>query len=138
MVDSLLLYFEANNAGFAGVIVFMVMTQYLVLCIIKGSFSFGMQIPYLFSFHPMAEARTWMNSFLFNCALSVLGSTAISHLCAGCFPQYMRGTEIQAMLLSQVNYLKFFSVFFENKVFIYALLVHPILFRYGALWYPFS
>jgi len=35
----------------------------------------------------------------------------------------MRGTQIQAVLINQVNYLKFFSIFLENKVFIYALLV---------------
>jgi hypothetical protein len=123
MVDQLLLYFEANNASFVGVILFMIMTQYLALCILKGSFSFGVSIPYVFSFHPMGEGRTWMNSFLFNLSISVLGSMAISHLCAGCFPQYLRGTDIQAILINQVTYLKFFNIFFKNKVFIYAFLV---------------
>ncbi len=35
----------------------------------------------------------------------------------------MRGTIIQTVLMNQVNYLKFFNIFFKNKVFIYALLV---------------
>lgn len=68
-----------------------------------------------------------MNSFLFNLAISVLGSTAICHLCAGCFPQYLRNTDIQVILINQVNYLKFFNIFFKNKVFIYIILVKCII-----------
>lgn len=68
-----------------------------------------------------------MNSFLFNLAISVLGSTAICHLCASCFPEYLRGTEIQAILIHQVNYLKFFQAFFKNKVFVYMFLIWSVL-----------
>lgn len=100
----------------------MIMTQYLVFCILKGSFRFGVRIPFIFSFHPMKEAKTWMNSFLFNLSIVCLGSIAIVHLCSGCFEKYLRNTSISSIFIYQVTYLKFFKYFFQYKIFVYAII----------------
>ena len=123
VVDGMLIWLEGKNANFVGVIWFMVMTQYLVFCILKGSFRFGVRIPFLFSFHPMKEGKTWMNSFLFNLSIAALGSVAIVHLCSGCFEEYLRSTSISSIFMLQISHLRFFKYFFESKAFVYALLI---------------
>jgi LMBR1 domain-containing protein 1 len=42
-----------NAFGLFGTIAYGVFAFYLLLCVIKGNFKFGLRVPFLFEIHPM-------------------------------------------------------------------------------------
>jgi hypothetical protein len=68
-----------------------------------------------------------MNSFLFNVILMLIASVGVIQLCISSFPTYTRNTEIYMIIGLQLNYMKFYSAFYQNNVFSIALIVWAFL-----------
>lgn len=64
-----------------------------------------------------------MNSFLFNVILLSIASVGIIQLCINSFPTYTRNTEIYMIFGVQINYMRFYNIFYRYNVFPIALLV---------------
>ena len=60
----------------------------------------------------MKENETWINSFLFNIILMLIASVGVMELCISSFPTYTRNTEIYLIMGLQLNYMKFYRVFY--------------------------
>lgn len=102
-------------------IIFSVLCIYLLVCLMKGNFKFGVRILCCWSIYPMKKDGTYMNSFLFNISLILIGSCSITQFCADCLTDYVAFTDIDLVFNIQVKYLKFFKYFYENHVFPYIL-----------------
>jgi len=113
-----------------GVIAFSFYSFWLLLCVIKGNFRFGLRFGCCRVF-PMEYQNTLMNSFLANTWLILLSSVVVVQFCALSFPVYARNTQIDLLFGTQIQYLKFFKPFFYHNVFVYALLVFMVI---GAGW----
>lgn len=64
-----------------------------------------------------------MNSFLFNVILMLIASAGVIQLCISSFPTYTRNTEIYMIIGLQLNYMKFYSAFYQNNVFHIAFVI---------------
>ena len=84
----------------------------MIWCVQKGTVKFGIRIPFCCQFHPMKENETWINSFLFNIILMLIASVGVMELCISSFPTYTRNTEIYLIMGLQLNYMKFYRVFY--------------------------
>lgn len=71
----------------------------------------------------MREGETWLNSFLFNVILMLIASVGAIELCISSFPTYTRHTEIYSIIILQLNYMRFYSIFYQNHVFPIALII---------------
>jgi hypothetical protein len=68
-----------------------------------------------------------MNSFLFNVIVMLIASVGVIQLCISSFPTYTRNTEIYMIIALQLNYMKFYSAFYQNNVFPIALIIWTFL-----------
>eukprot|EP00003_Mantamonas_plastica_P023177 TRINITY_DN410_c0_g1_i2.p1 TRINITY_DN410_c0_g1~~TRINITY_DN410_c0_g1_i2.p1 ORF type:complete len:484 (-),score=140.39 TRINITY_DN410_c0_g1_i2:44-1495(-) len=89
---------------------------YLLLCVIKGNFKFGMRF-FCFAIHPMKINGTMMNSFLFNTGMVLLCSISVTQFCTTAFDIYARFTAADLIFTSQVKYLRFLRYFWQFYVF---------------------
>ena len=67
----------------------------------------------------MKKDKTYMNSFIFNVSLILLGSCAITQFCADCLYDYVSFTDIDSLFNVMIKHLKFFSIFYELHIFQY-------------------
>lgn len=109
-----------------GVLSVAIFSFYLLICAVKGCFKFGMRFLF-FQVHPMKYNKTYMSSFLFNIALVLLCALPVVQFSVSAFQDYARNTTISQVVNVQLEYLKFFGWFWQNKVFEYALLVILLL-----------
>eukprot|EP01016_Furgasonia_blochmanni_P033063 TRINITY_DN3424_c0_g2_i4.p1 TRINITY_DN3424_c0_g2~~TRINITY_DN3424_c0_g2_i4.p1 ORF type:complete len:483 (+),score=109.01 TRINITY_DN3424_c0_g2_i4:66-1514(+) len=121
-LNSFLLGLEEIGLGFIATAFFAGFTLYLLWCTTKGNIKFGLKI-FLISLHPMKLNETWMNSFLFNVLMILLTSVSVTQFCASSFSQYTRLTSIDLIFGTQVKYMRFFSFFFKNNAFVWALMI---------------
>lgn len=100
-----------NAFGLFGTIAYGLFSFYLLWCVIKGNFKFGLRIPFIFSIHPMKYffffinsiyniyfflrvGETLMSSFLFNTLLLLVASITVVQFCANAFSAYNNNTSI--------------------------------------------
>jgi len=114
--------FEGPGLYPVGVALFGTFSLYLLLCVIKGCLKFGMRIFICFAIHPMKMKATPLNSILFNVLMVLVSSPTVVQFTQEAFSDYARLTDADVIFAAQIKYLKFYSLFFENNVFIYALL----------------
>lgn len=114
--------FEGPGLYPIGVALFGTFTLYLLLCVVKGCLKFGMRIFIFFSIHPMKCKGTPLNSILFNVLMVLISSATVVQFAQEAFSDYARLTDADVIFAAQIKYLTFYSFFFENNVFIYALL----------------
>lgn len=105
-----------------GVLSVAIFTVYLLLCAIKGCFKLGMRFLCM-TLHPMKPGKTYMSSFMFNIGLVLLCALPVVQFCSTAFADYARFATIRQIYGVQIEYLKFFSFFWTNDVFIYAFLI---------------
>jgi len=101
-------------------------TVYLLLAAIKGCFKLGMRFLCM-TLHPMKPGKTYMSSFMFNIGLVLLCALPVVQFCSTAFADYARFATIRQIYGVQVEYLKFFSFFWTNYVFVYAFLIIMLL-----------
>jgi len=86
-----------NVFGLFGTIVYAIFAMYLLFCVFKGTFKFGLRIPFIFAIHPMRPGETMMNSFMFNVMLLLLASVTVVGLCTTAFSLYATQTSISVI-----------------------------------------
>lgn len=109
-----------------GVCSVAIFTFYLLLAAVKGAFKFGLRFLF-FQIHPMKIGKTYMSSFMFNIALVLLCALPVVQFCQDAFGDYARFAEIRQIFGVQIQYLQFFSLFWENNLFIYIFFAISIL-----------
>jgi len=126
------LFIDLTIPGFPlfGVLAFSCYSFWLLLCVIKGNFRFGLRIACCRVF-PMEYQNTLMNSFLANTWLILISSIVVVQFCALSFPVYARNTQIDLLFGTQIRFLQFFTYFFNNNVFIWTMLAFVVM---SACW----
>merc|ERR1712113_287970 len=126
------LFIDLSIPGFPlfGALAFSSYSFWLLLCVIKGNFRFGLRIACCRVF-PMEYQGTLMNSFLANSWLILVSSVVVVQFCALSFPVYARNTQIDLLFGTQIRFLQFFTYFFDNNVFIWTLLAFVVI---SACW----
>ena len=117
----MLIFFQDHDVSFLSFLFFAILTLYLLFCVMKGNFKFGVRFLCCWSVHPMEKGKTYMNSFLFNISLILLGSMAITQFVSDCLSDYVAFTDIDTLFNSLIKNLKFFKYFYRYYVFQYIL-----------------
>ena len=115
----MLIYFQDHDISFLSFFFFSLLTLYLLFCVLKGNFQFGVRIFCCWAVHPMEKGKTYMNSFLFNISLVLLGSMAVTQFVSDCLCDYVAFTDIDALFNTLIKNLIFFKYFYRNHVFQY-------------------
>ena len=115
----LLIFFQDESVSFLSFFIFALLCLYLLFCLIKGNFKFGVRILCCWSIHPMKKDKTYMNSFIFNVSLILLGSCAITQFCTDCLYDYVSFTDIDSVFNVMIKNLKFFYIFYKYHIFQY-------------------
>ncbi|EGC35822.1 hypothetical protein DICPUDRAFT_54958 [Dictyostelium purpureum] len=111
--------------SFLGTIVYGLLSFYLLFCVIKGNFKFGLRLFFLFPIHPMRVGGTMMNAFLFNVGLILITSVSVTQFCTMAFSQYTSTTAINSLFETAVRNLKILKWFW--LVYIFAIFIMAIL-----------
>ena len=117
------IFFNDHDLAFLSFFIFSILSLYLLLCVIKGNFKFGVRILCCWEIFPMKKDGTYMNSFLFNVTLILLASCSITQFCADCLEDYVVFTDINMIFNIQIRYLRFFRIFYKYHVFQYIMFV---------------
>jgi len=117
-----------QNGGFPlfGILAFSIYAFYLMWCSVKGNFKLGLRLVF-WKIYPMEIGKTKMNAFLANTWIIMLCSVPTVQFCVRAFPIYARNTAIDVLFGTQIQYLSFFKYFFEENVFIIAMIVVSFL-----------
>jgi LMBR1 domain-containing protein 1 len=125
-----------NVFGLFGTVAYGLFSFYLLWCVIKGNFRFGLRIPFIFSIHPMKVGETMMNSFLFNCLLILLSSMAVVQFCTAAFSQYARFTGIDIIFNVGVRNLR--GIKYVWMYYYWALIALAIVSLFMIVVVPFA
>jgi LMBR1 domain-containing protein 1 len=117
------IFFNDHDCAFLSFIIFSILSLYLLLCVVKGNFKFGVRILCCWEIFPMKENATYMNTFMFNVTLILLASCSITQFCADCLEDYVAFTDISVIFNVQIRYLKFFRLFYKHHIFQYILFI---------------
>lgn len=117
------LYFAWFDKWFPllGVLSVATFSLYLLLCALKGCFKFGLRFLF-FTLHPMKPGKTYMSSFMFNIGLVLLCALPVVQFSVTSFADYARFSTVSQVMGTQVQYLKFFTWFWTQNIFVYALI----------------
>ena len=130
----MLIYFQDHDISFLSFLFFSILTLYLLFCVIKGNFQFGVRILCCWAVHPMEKGKTYMNSFLFNISLILLGSMAITQFVTDCLSDYVAFTDVDTLFNTLIKNLKFFKYFYRNHVFQYIFFAVFVLSLFYMIW----
>eukprot|EP01132_Coremiostelium_polycephalum_P005895 gene5895-7340_t len=117
--------------GFLGVIVYGLFSFYLLFCVVKGNFKFGLRLFFLFPIHPMRVGSTMMNAFLFNVGLILICCVSITQFCTMAFAEYTSLTAVNTMFATAVKNLwimRWFWLVYVFAIFIMSILTGIFLF----------
>jgi len=109
-----------------GVLAFAIFGMWLLWCVIKGNFRLGLRLACV-RIYPVELGKTKMDSFLANTWVLLLCSVPTVQFCVFAFPYYCRDTQVDILFGTQIMYIKYLEYFWENNVFIFALLVVVII-----------
>lgn len=116
-LNNLLSIFTNNGFTFLSTFLFGFLCFYLLICIVKGNFKFGIRFIILGSVHPMKKNETYMNSILFNIMLILITSVSLIHFCVKAFNEYVSMTDIDIIFSILIKNLSFFKYFFKYNIF---------------------
>eukprot|EP00922_Rhytidocystis_sp_ex-Travisia-forbesii_P003857 GHVS01005581.1.p1 GENE.GHVS01005581.1~~GHVS01005581.1.p1 ORF type:complete len:545 (+),score=53.64 GHVS01005581.1:326-1960(+) len=126
-LDGLLEIIGESAAGLVAVFVYGLLVVYLLLCVMKGCFKFGMRIFCCFPIHPMNKQETHLNSFLFNVAMILVSASAVVQFSQQAFRGYASHTAATWIFEIQLHVINIFGVFFKYNVFVYMLLIWALI-----------
>ena len=133
----MLIFFQDHDVSFLSFLFFGILTLYLLFCVMKGNFQFGVRFLCCWSVHPMKKGKTYMNSFLFNISLVLLGSMAITQFVSDCLSDYVAFTDIDTLFNTLIKNLKFFRYFYRYYVFqyiLFAIFVLSLIYLFCKPW----
>jgi len=114
-----------NAFGLFGTCAYAIYSFYLLWCVIKGNFKFGLRIPFFCQIHPMRIGETLMNAFLFNAFILLLASFAVVQFCVKAFSGYARFTGIAVIFnvgVSNLRYITYFWQYYYWAIILIAIL----------------
>jgi len=120
-LNNLFIKLELPGFPLFGVLTFAVYSFFLLWACVKGNFKLGLRLAF-WKIYPMEWGKTKMNAFLANTWIILLCSVPTVQFCATAFPIYARETSIDMLFGTQIQYLNVFKVFWENNVFIVAMM----------------
>lgn len=114
---------EVGGGGFPlfGVCAFAFYGVYLLMTAIKGNFKLGLRLAF-WKIFPMEVGKTKMSAFLANSWIILLCSVPSVQFCVDAFPLYARETQVDILFGSQVQHMRGLKYFWENNVFVLAML----------------
>ena len=115
------------NLSFLSIVIYIVMTFYLLIATVKGNFKFGLRIMILGAIHPMKKDKTYMNSILFNVMLVMLTSVSVIQFSIRAFGEYTSLTDADIIFNTQIKYLTFYRFFFNYNIFEYGMLIIALI-----------
>ena len=115
------------NLSFLSIVIYTVMTFYLLIVTVKGNFKFGLRIMILGAIHPMKKDKTYMNSILFNVLLVMLTSVSVIQFSIRAFGEYTSLTDADIIFNTQIKYLTFYRFFFNYNIFEYGMLLIAVI-----------
>ena len=115
------IFFNDHDVAFISFFIFSLLSLYLLFCVIKGNFKFGVRLLCCWQVFPMKKNGTYMNTFIFNVTLILLASCSITQFCSDCLEDYVAFTDINMIFNVQIRYLKFFKYFYEYHIFQYVM-----------------
>ncbi|KAJ3424926.1 limr family protein -related [Anaeramoeba flamelloides] len=107
-----------NAFSLFGTITYALFSFYLLFCTIKGCIKFGLRVLWI-PIHPIKYQDTMMSSLLFNTALILVCSVAVTQFCSTAFKDYIRLTAIEMLYGTQISNLKFFSYVFDVLLYVF-------------------
>jgi LMBR1 domain-containing protein 1 len=117
-------YFISFDSWFPmfGNISYAIFAVYLLFCTVKGCFKIGMKFVCI-KIHPMVPGRTYTNAFLFNLAIVLVCTIPVIQFCTAAFAEYARFSDVFNIFNVQITYLKFYTIFYTNHVFVYLTMI---------------
>ena len=115
------------NLSFLSIVIYIIMTFYLLIVTVKGNFKFGLRIMILGAIHPMKKDKTYMNSILFNVMLVMLTSVSVIQFSIRAFGEYTSLTDADIIFNTQIKYLTFYRFFFNYNIFEYGMLIIAVI-----------
>ena len=115
------IFFNDHDVAFLSFLIFSLLSLYLLFCVIKGNFKFGVRLLCCWQIFPMKKNGTYMHTFIFKVTLILLASCSITQFCSDCLEDYVAFTDIDMIFNIQIKYLKFFRVFYKNHIFQYIM-----------------
>jgi LMBR1 domain-containing protein 1 len=115
------------NLSFLSIVIYIVMTFYLLIVTVKGNFKFGLRIMILGAIHPMKKDKTYMNSILFNVMLVMLTSVSVIQFSIRAFGEYTSLTDADIIFNTQIKYLTFYRFFFNYNIYEYGMLIIAVI-----------
>ena len=115
------IFFNDHDVAFISFIIFSILSLYLLFCVFKGNFKFGIRLLCCWRVFPMKKNATYMNTFMFNVTLILLASCAITEFCSDCLEDYVSFTDINLIFNVQIRYLRFFRIFYKYHIFQYIM-----------------
>ena len=115
------------NLSFLSIMIYVVLTFYLLIITLKGNFKFGLRIMILGQIHPMKKDNTYMNSILFNVLLVMLTSVSVIQFSIRAFGEYTSSTDADIIFNTQIKYLTFYRFFFNYNIFEYGFLLIALI-----------
>jgi LMBR1 domain-containing protein 1 len=114
-----------ENFPFFGVTAYAMFAFHLMWCTVVGNYKVGMRC-FCVNLFPMEPGDTPLNGFLANCWILIICSVPAVQFCSTAFPLYARETYVNMLFGTQVQYMQFISVFWENNIFVFAMLMFAL------------
>lgn len=118
----------SKESGFAllGTIFVGLFCMYLLFCTMSGTAKLGLRF-LIVEIHPLKVGATYMSSMLFNLSLLLLCVPPLIQFSATAFSEYIVLTEADTVFGQYVRFMTFFRYFFDNNVFVIAMLAVMVL-----------
>lgn len=136
------LFIELESVGggafpLFGILAYAIFVFYLQWCVVKGNFRLGIRF-LVFKMYPMEVGNTYMSAFLANIWVLCLCVFPLVQFIVTAFPIYARYTAIEVLFGGQIKFLKGFSTFWKQNVFVYMLLAIAVLTIPVVIFCPIS
>ncbi|KNC53710.1 LIMR family protein [Thecamonas trahens ATCC 50062] len=105
-----------------GTSAYALFTLFLLWAVIKGNVKVGLRIAW-FTIHPMIPGETLMSSLLFNAALILLSSLAVTQFTAAAFFSYARLTAVSSVFAVQISHLRGIKHVINNTKFFLVIMI---------------
>lgn len=103
-------WFTNTFAQIIALALWLIMSFYMLICIVKGNMMFGSLLSRFFGVHPFKVNGTWMSSFLVNCFLMLITSLGMISFLTLEFETFLRFTACERIfkhLLTNAAIIKY-------------------------------
>lgn len=116
MLNNALEWFTQSFAQLISLGIWLLLSSYMLLCIIKGNMMFSALLSRFVGVHPFKVNGTWMSSFLVNSFMMLLTSLGlITFLCRE-FESFLRFTTCERIFKHLITNARFINIIYRLKV----------------------